>query len=580
VLLTRASRPVGREFSLQPSAKTAEAQAVGRSTKAENVRAMSRRAVLVTAALAMGAVELAVGTAGASTPIDPVSADVRTAERAGVNAAPTTEVLSPSGPTVGRIVIRGRATDDRAVTKVKVTVKDRGTGRYWNPSTGRWQAEWLWYNASVQRPRSRTTEWSLAFNPGAATGSSRFQATAVAWDDQGRRDPGVARRRFRIDTVGGAPTTTITSPTAGALVDEGTLDITGRAADSDGVHLVRVTVRDLGANRYWNADLAAWQAEWGWFEADLTGHGATTATWSLPFDTTDAGASGRYRVTATSWDVTGRQDETRARIDFTALATDPGDGGAMTLVWNDEFNGTTLDPTRWKTFSGLYNTPYCFQNYTARPDNVRVEDGHLVLEAHAEPSGGQDYSSGMVVSNDFRDAANSSTKGNTSWRYGRFEMRARVPDAPGMWPAFWMRPTDSVYGSWPRSGEIDVLEYNGPRSTSWSDRRITHDLHWYGANAPAHNASFGRNTSVSATWLDQFHTFAVEWSPAGFRWFVDGHLTHEAGGGWSAPGGGAGAPFDQDFFITLNLQVGGWAGQVADAQLPAQYEVDYVRVYQ
>ena len=112
---------------------------------------------MVTTALAVGALELAVGSsAGASTPIDPVRRDVSLAE--GANAAPVTEVLSPTGPTTGPVVIRGRATDDRSITKVKVTVKDRGTGRYWNPTTGRWQAEWLWYNAEIQRPRSRTTE--------------------------------------------------------------------------------------------------------------------------------------------------------------------------------------------------------------------------------------------------------------------------------------------------------------------------------------------------------------------------------------------------------------------------------------
>jgi beta-glucanase (GH16 family) len=300
----------------------------------------------------------------------------------------------------------------------------------------------------------------------------------------------------------------------------------------------------------------------------------------MPFDPTGTVTSGRYRITATSWDVTGRQDEGHARVDATMLVEDPGAVDAMTLVWHDEFDGATLDPTHWKTFTGLYNTPYCFQNYTARPQNVRVEGGNLVLEARREASNGQDYTSGMVVSNDFRQPANQVHRGNTSWRYGRFEMRARVPDAPGMWPAFWMRPADGVYGAWPRSGEIDILEYNGPRSTSWADRRITHDLHWWNDSAPGGNASRGRNTSVSAAWLDQFHTFAVEWSPTGFRWFVDGHLTHEASGGWSAPGGAGGAPFDQDFFITLNLQVGGWAGQVDDAQLPARYEVDYIRVYQ
>ena len=542
------------------------------------MRAKNWRAMVVITAMAVGAVDLAAGgTAAATVPVDRRAANM--SARAGTNAPPATEVHSPSGPTPGPVVVRGRATDDRGVVKVKLTIKDRGTGRYWNPATRRWQAEWLWYNASIQRPRARTTEWSLRFDPGAAGGSGRYQATAVAWDDQGRRDPDVARRRFRIEAAGGAPTTAITSPTAGALVDEGPIEVQGTAEDADGVGTVRLSIRDLADDRWWNADLGTWQTAWDWYEADLATPGATTTTWALPFDPSATDGSGRYRVTATAWDDTGRQSEVKSRVDFTALGADPG-GDALTLVWNDEFGGSTLDPTRWKTFSGLYNTPYTFQDYTARRENVRVEGGNLVLEAHAEPSNGQRYTSGMVVSNDYRDPANQRHKGNTSWRYGRFEVRARVPDVAGMWPAFWMRPQDSVYGEWPRSGEIDILEYNGPRSTSWSDRRVTHDIHWWGDTAPRNDAHFGRNLPVTEAWLDDFHTYAVEWTPQGFRWFIDGQLTHQANSGWSAPGGPPGAPFDQEFFITLNLQVGGWAGQVADTQLPARYEIDYVRVYQ
>lgn len=413
--------------------------------------------------LAVGAAELATaGAAQASLPVGRAARDV--------NAAPDTEVLTAEENLAGtRVVITGRATDDRGITKVKVTVKDNVSGRYWNPAIGRWQVEWLWYDAVLRRPRTPRTGWTFAFVPTGTGGSGRYQVAAVAWDDQGRRDPDVTRRQFRLDTP----------VTEEPPVDEPT-------------------------------------------------------------------APGR------------------------------------TLVWADEFNDTELDPTHWKSFSGLYNTPYCVQDYTAREDNVRVERGRLLLEAHRERSNGQDYTSGMVVSNDVREAANGSTRGNTAWTYGRFEMRAKLPDAAGLWPAFWMRPEDGVYGGWPRSGEIDILEYAGPNTHSWRDRRIVHDLHWWSDTAPGHNGSVPENTSVSAAWLDQFHTFAVEWDPSGFRWFVDGQLTHRAGSGWSAPGGAPGAPFDQDFFITLNLQVGGWAGPVDDAQLATAgaFEIDWVRVYQ
>jgi beta-glucanase (GH16 family) len=540
-------------------------------------KATAKRTALVALALLMGASGWAVPTtAEAASPVG--------SGRGIVNAPPVTEVLSPTGPTRGPVVVRGRAVDDRGVTTVKLTVKDRTTGRYWNPARGRWQRQWLWYDTTLASPRSAATEWSFAFEPG-TSGSGRYQATAVAWDVAGTRDPGVSRRRFRIESGAVAvvpPETAITTPTEGALLDEGPLTVTGTTTDDTAVGVVRVVIRDLEAGRHWNPDLGTWQADWAWFPASVATPGAPTSTWTYPFDPTGSGGSGRYRISATAWDHDGNQDASAAAVDVTMTMAEPPAEG-RTLVWNDEFDGTTLDPTRWKTFSGLYNTPYCFQNYTARPENVRVEDGRLILQAHAEESNGQPYSSGMVVSNDFRQPAVSSHRGNTAWRYGRFEMRARVPDVSGMWPAFWMRPRDTVYGSWPRSGEIDILEYAGPTPTSWNDRRIVHDLHYWSGTSPTGKGSANGQMRVSEAWLDEFHTFAVEWDEDGFRWFVDGRLTHEARRGstpWAAPDAPSPAPFDQAFFITLNLQVGGWAGAVDDAAMPAAFEVDWVRVYQ
>lgn len=426
------------------------------------MRAKRFRVVVAVVGLAVGAANLA--TAGAADAATPVGRAARN-----VNRAPDTAVLTAGENALGRVVVTGRAADDRGVTKVKVTVKDRSTGRYWNPATGRWQTTWLWYNATLGRPRSARTGWNFRFDPRGTGGSGRYQVAAVAWDDQGRRDPAVTRRRFEVTPP----------PSEEPPVDE-------------------PVVED------------------------------------------------------------------------------------RTLVWADEFNGSDLDPTHWKTFSGLYNTPYCVQDYTARDRNVRVEGGSLHLEAHREASNGQRYTSGMVVSNDVREAANSVHRGNTAWTHGRFEMRAKLPDAPGLWPAFWMRPEKGVYGGWPRSGEIDILEYAGPNTHSWSNRRIVHDLHWWSDTAPGNNGSVPANVVVTDAWLDRFHTFAVEWDATGFRWYVDGQLTHQAGSGWSAPGGAPGAPFDQDFFITLNLQVGGWAGPVDDTALATAgaFQIDWVRVYQ
>ncbi len=118
---------------------------------------------------------------------------------------------------------------------------------------------------------------------------------------------------------------------------------------------------------------------------------------------------------------------------------------------------------------------------------------------------------------------------------------------------------------------------NMKRKTSWGNRRIVHDLHWYGADG--HDSANGQ-VVVDEEWLDRYHTFAVEWEEGELRWYVDGELTHRAVQRWTAPGGDGDAPFDQPFFITLNLQVGGWAGTPADPDLPARFEIDWVRVYQ
>lgn len=531
-------------------------------------RATGCRWALATAALALGASGLAImGPAEAAQP----------AEAGGANTAPLTTVTGPSGPTSGPVVVRGRATDDRSITTVKLTVKDRQTGRYWNPDTGRWQSEWLWFDTSLRRARSRATDWSFAFAP--SSGSGRYRVSAVAWDDQATRDPGIAQGRFWIEADGDSPTTAVTSPAAGAEVPAGALTITGSAADDDGLDRVMVTVRDLAADRYWNPETGDWQSPWLWSRSALASPGATGSTWRYRFDPSGTGGSGRYRVTATAWDTSGLQDGTRGKVQFTTVGAEPPvdpDG----LVWHDEFNGNRVDPTHWKTVTGTYGGPYTVQDYTDRARNIRVENGNLVLQAHREDSNGQRYTSGMVVSDDFRRADNGSTRGNTSWRYGRYEMRARVPDASGLWPAFWMRPAEGVHGWWPRSGEIDIMEYAGPTPTSWTDRRIVNDLHWWSDTARDNNGSMGHFTRVSEAWLDQFHTYAIEWSPTGFRWYTDGVLTHSANRGWSAPDAPYPAPFDENFFITINLQVGGWAGNVADPQLPGSYEIDWVRVYQ
>ncbi len=263
-------------------------------------------------------------------------------------------------------------------------------------------------------------------------------------------------------------------------------------------------------------------------------------------------------------------------------------------VWADEFNGPTLDLSKWSYAEdcggGGNNERQC---YTASPANVSVRGGVLRLIALrqattglADPWSGSkatrtlDYSSGKLV-----------TTGKASWRYGRVEVRARVPGGQGVWPAIWMMPEKSVYGGWPRSGEIDILETINlgaacETCAGGRENRIFGTIH-FGEDGGTGHRHYGGNIVPTPT-ADGFHVYAVEWSPGEIVWFVDGQRFSRAGPeDWKPANGAAGpAPFDQPFHLILNLAFGGaWpeganAKGVDDAALPAVMEVDWVRVSQ
>lgn len=243
---------------------------------------------------------------------------------------------------------------------------------------------------------------------------------------------------------------------------------------------------------------------------------------------------------------------------------------AWNMVWNDEFAGTHIDTSKWNHVrgGGGYGNNE-LQNYTDRAKNARIENGHLVIEAHKEDYQGNAYTSAKLT-----------TEGKGDWTYGRFEIRAQMPQGKGIWPAIWMMPTDqNLYSGWPASGEIDIMELLGHEPN-----KIYGTLH-YGL---PHEQSQGSYTlPEGATFADDFHTFAVEWEPGEFRFYVDGVLyskqnnwfsqNPQEGGEYTYP-----APFDRDFFLQLNLAVGGdWPGSPdSTTEFPQKMLVDYVRVYE
>ena len=247
------------------------------------------------------------------------------------------------------------------------------------------------------------------------------------------------------------------------------------------------------------------------------------------------------------------------------------------LVWEDNFDGTALDTNSWTNLvqGGGGNGEVML--YTDG-ENLTVADGLLTITARKERK------QSPVSGNYFNyTSASINTQGKVHFTYGKVEARISLPSGVGTWPAFWMMPNDNVYGTWPRSGEIDIMEHTG------SDvRMISHAYH-----TKNRNGMTGGNWNMK-TYMDNvegtFHTYTLEWEedyldgkPA-LLFYVDGERTgirvadNEAT--WED------WPFDQDFYIILNLAIGGtWGGtpdddRLSDPNNPVQMQVDWVRLYQ
>ncbi|HEX6922478.1 MAG TPA: carbohydrate binding domain-containing protein [Bacillales bacterium] len=238
------------------------------------------------------------------------------------------------------------------------------------------------------------------------------------------------------------------------------------------------------------------------------------------------------------------------------------------LIWDDEFNERKIDTSKWNFIEGGggYGNNE-LQNYTSRKKNARIEDGHLVIEAHKEQYQGNDYTSAKLT-----------TEGKGDWTYGRFEIRAKLPEGQGIWPAIWMMPTDyQLYGTWPSSGEIDIMELLGDDPDT-----VYGTLHF----GNPHSQAGAPYSLEEGSFTDSYHTFAIEWEPGEFRWYIDGKLYQKQNRWFSKLSGAKApftypAPFDRNFYLQLNVAVGGnWPGNPDETtQFPQQMLVDYVKVY-
>lgn len=240
------------------------------------------------------------------------------------------------------------------------------------------------------------------------------------------------------------------------------------------------------------------------------------------------------------------------------------------LVWEDNFEGNSLNLENWNYEThepGWVNNE--LQEYTDSTDNIYVKDGELVIKAIEENTeSGNTYTSGKVTTQNKRD-----------YKYGRFEARLKVPAGQGLWPAFWMMPTnESLYGSWPKCGEIDIMEVLG------NEPEKAYGTIHYGN---PHREQQGTYILNGETFADDYHVFAVEWEPSEMRFYIDGNLYHTVNDWYTKQEGDEEktypAPFDQSFYLQFNLAVGGnWPGnpnETTDFE-NAELKVDYVKVYQ
>lgn len=238
----------------------------------------------------------------------------------------------------------------------------------------------------------------------------------------------------------------------------------------------------------------------------------------------------------------------------------PTNAADRQLVWSDEFNDGQINTGFWNFETGTTNDNIHF--YTAREENARITDGKLQIIALKEAYNGLQYTSALIQ-----------TKNKIGFRYGRIEARIKLPGTKGFVPAFWLLPEDNLYGWWPNSGEIDIMEHPTHEPENIYGTIHTQSYNYFTGTTPK-----GDVIEVSDS-ESAFHVYAVEWDENSIKFFVDNsqYFTYTKTSDYPSVW-----PFDKPFYIILNLAVGGgWSGNPDESTVfPAIMEVDYVRLYQ
>lgn len=246
------------------------------------------------------------------------------------------------------------------------------------------------------------------------------------------------------------------------------------------------------------------------------------------------------------------------------------------LVWSDEFNYSGLpNPEKWD-YEGGFNRNEEAQWYTrGRLENARVENGMLVIEARKERFTNPGYQPGASSWRQSRPyaeytSASLMTRGKAAWKFGRIEVRAKLPQGKGLWPAIWTLGSNIGQVKYPKCGEIDIMEYYGKKPDL-----VFANLHF---DKNGKRASFPGRADIADA-INDFHVYAIEWDDKKIDFFVDQqkYLTFPV----NEADGPDGNPFRKEQYLLINLALGGASGgAIDDASLPARFFIDYVRVYQ
>lgn len=236
-----------------------------------------------------------------------------------------------------------------------------------------------------------------------------------------------------------------------------------------------------------------------------------------------------------------------------------------TLEWEDQFEGDSLDDTKWRIIHaghGFGNNEDQF--YTGSSKNVRVKDGKLIIEAHHEDYEHRHYTSAKIT-----------TYGKQSFQYGKLVIRAKVPEGQGTWPAIWMLPDSIKTGTpWPECGEIDIMEHVG------RNHEVIH--------ASLHTGKYNHKNNTQYTYFEaipgitqRFADYAILWTKDYIEFLIDDQSFAKFSKGEDGKDTDFGGwPFDEPFYLILNLAIGGyWGGNIDDSIFPVRMEVESVQLY-